>query len=228
MTWPMRPTEGCWPRHRLVRLAPTAWAALLASRADLADEPLLDGWADRGWPLIVRRCTPGEVSTMASDVPVGLPLPPSAGKRRIALQVQADDIVSVEGLPQLGEVIDSAPPAWRTTLHRLTVVGDRFGVQTQVFGSLAWQWLTGLAYVSEHSDVDLVWTLPRRAMLDDFLAALADIDAVAPMRVDGELLRADGAGANWRELNCASADVLVKTAAESLLCGREHFLEACA
>ncbi|WP_273454506.1 malonate decarboxylase holo-[acyl-carrier-protein] synthase, partial [Nevskia ramosa] len=207
------PAEGRWPRHRLLRLAPAAWAALIASRNDLAGEPLLESWAQRGWPLIVRRRLPGEVPT---SLPVGLPLPPSAGKRRIALQIQADDIASVAALPRLAEVIAAAPQDWRPTLQQLVAIGERFGVETRVFGSLAWQWLTGLTYIGASSDIDLTWTLPRKTQIDDLLAALAAIDAAAPMRVDGEWLRADGSGVNWRELQARSAEVMLKTAREPL------------
>ena len=42
-------------RHHMVRADPSAWAGMLAGRGDLADEPLLTAWAERGWPLIARR-----------------------------------------------------------------------------------------------------------------------------------------------------------------------------
>ena len=94
-------------RHQLVRLFPNAWQALLESRHDLASVPWIKDWADYRWPLIVRRRLPGETS----GVPVGLPLPPSAGKRRIALQVRDEDIASMAPLPRVSEVIGSAPVA---------------------------------------------------------------------------------------------------------------------
>lgn len=224
MSLPALPSDSCLPRHQLVRAAPPAWAALMASRQDLADEPLLEGWAHRGWPLVVRRRLPGEPGG-ASWLPVGLPLPPKAGKRRIALQVQLAHIVSVSGLPQLYEVVASAPRAWHPALRQLLAVGEHFGVQTRVFGSLAWQWLTGLEYLSQGSDIDLTWTLPPSDRTEEFLVALAGIDAAAPMRVDGELLRSDGSGVNWRELHSRSAEVLLKTATDPLLCARSQFLE---
>jgi phosphoribosyl-dephospho-CoA transferase len=227
MNWPTLPSEVRLPRHHLVRVAPPAWAALVASRNDLANEPLLDSWAHRGWPLIVRRRSPGERGD-ASWVPLGLPLPPSAGKRRIAVQVQACDIASASALPQLCEVVTSAPQTWHPALQQLLAVGDHFGVQTRVFGSLAWQWLTGLDYLNQGSDIDLTWTLPRSERIEEFLGGVADIDATAPMRVDGELVRADGTGVNWRELHARTAEVMLKTATDPLLCSRSQFLEAVA
>lgn len=227
MNLPARPAEQRFARHRLVRVAPQAWAVLLASRTDLAGEFLLEGWAQRGWPLIVRRRMPGEAGWPPSCLAVGLPLPPSAGKRRIALQVQLADVASVAPLPALSEVVASAPPAWQPTLQALLAATARHEVHARVFGSLAWQWLTGLQYMGPNSDIDLAWTLPRRERIDGFLAELAAIESTAPMRLDGELVRPDGAGVNWRELHAGTDGLLLKTAAEPVLCSREAFAEAC-
>src|ERR1700689_994598 len=66
-------------RHQLVRVYPAAWESLLRARADLAGEPLLQDWARQGWPLIGRG--PGPLD--GEGVLLGLPLPPSSGKRRV-------------------------------------------------------------------------------------------------------------------------------------------------
>ncbi|MET3494488.1 malonate decarboxylase holo-[acyl-carrier-protein] synthase [Variovorax boronicumulans] len=227
MSLPALPSEPGLPRHQLVRIAPRAWDALMASRVDLAGDPLLEGWARRGWPLVVRRRMPGETGAAPACLALGLPLPPSAGKRRIALQVQRADVASAASLPALCELIDSAPAHWRASLHALQAAGERHGVQTRVFGSLAWQWLTGLQYLGPGSDIDLAWTLPHRERLDSFLAEVAAIESEAPMRLDGELLRPDGAGVNWRELHAGADELLLKTAAEPQLCSRDAFAQAC-
>jgi phosphoribosyl-dephospho-CoA transferase len=44
------------------------------------------------------------------------------------------------------------------------------------------------------------------------------------MRVDGELLRTDGAGVNWRELHAGDAELALKTAADVVLYSRESFI----
>ena len=213
-----------WARHRLVRIDPPAWATLLASRSDLAAEPLLVDWAARGWPLVVRRRAPGDGDGLA----LGLPLPPCAGKRRIALTLAADAVVSAAPMPPLGDVIQAAPRAWWPTLRALQSSAARHDVRPRVFGSLAWQTLTGLVYLGADSDLDILWTLPRPARLGLFLDELAAIAARAPMRLDGELVRPDGAGVNWRELRDGGAELLVKTRCAPLLARRDAFLQACA
>ncbi|MEW4362765.1 hypothetical protein V6S75_27510, partial [Burkholderia pseudomallei] len=66
-------------RHTLVRVCAQAWPALLAAHGGIGTLPFVRDWAARGWPLIVRRRSPCD-----AGVPLGLPLPPSAGKRRVA------------------------------------------------------------------------------------------------------------------------------------------------
>jgi phosphoribosyl-dephospho-CoA transferase len=195
-------------RHQLVRLFPTAWRDLLASRADLAPVPWLNEWADYGWPLIVRRRLPGETS----DVPVGLPLPPSAGKQRITLQVRYEDIAATAPLPTISDVFVSAPPSWRQCLRQLVELAQSYRVRSSVCGSLAWQRLTGLDYLTPDSDLDMVWTVPHRDQIKRFLTELANIEACAPMRLDGELVREDGSSVNWRELHVGASEIAIKTA----------------
>ncbi|RKU02155.1 malonate decarboxylase holo-[acyl-carrier-protein] synthase [Burkholderia sp. Nafp2/4-1b] len=197
-------------RHTLVTLTAAGWRAACARDPALAADPLVQAWAAHGWPLIVRRASPDEAD--AARIPLGLPLPPSAGKRRIALNVAADALASVRPLPTLSDVLAAAPDTWHPTLRELDALGARCGVQGRVFGSLAWQALTGERYLSESSDLDVVLPLPEAASLAALLDGLAALDARAPMRIDGELLRDDGAGVNWRELQARMPEVAVKTA----------------
>jgi phosphoribosyl-dephospho-CoA transferase len=207
-------------RQQLVRVHPAAWETVLRARPDLAGEPLLEEWARRGWPLIARRRGPLD----GAGVSLGLPLPPSAGKRRIAVEVRAGDIAAVSSLPSVSEVISTAPVAWRHCLQELTDLAQAYGVCGGVFGSLCWQWLTGLTYLGPRSDVDIAWTLPQPDRLERFLEDLAAIDARAPVRLDGELVHADGSGANWRELHAGGPEIAIKTAGQVLLHARADFI----
>ena len=194
-------------RHDLVRVAPAAWAGMLAARPDLGPVPPLAGWAEAGRPLIVRRFGPGEDR---DRVALGLPLPPADGKRRIGLMCAAHDLTPVVP-PTLRAVRSAAPPDWRPTLDALATLGDRLGLVPRPFGGLLWQALTGLAYLGASSDLDLLWPVAAPvpgALLD----GIAGIAAHAPMRIDGEVLLPDGMGVHWRELHEAPAcgEVLAK------------------
>jgi phosphoribosyl-dephospho-CoA transferase len=222
MSSPSPRAEPPLRRHQLVRVHPAAWKTLLRARPDLAGEPLLQDWATLGRPLIVRRRGPLD----GDGLLLGLPLPPSAGKRRIAVEMRAGDVASVSPLPSVSEVLGTAPVAWRPCLQELTDLARAYGVRAGVFGSLGWQWITGLTYLGSHSDVDISWTLPRPDQLDVFLGELHDIDARAPVRLDGELVRGDGAGANWRELHAGVPEVALKSAGQVLLHARADFIGA--
>jgi phosphoribosyl-dephospho-CoA transferase len=203
--------EAALRRHDLVRPQPRAWAELLAGcwveiragRADLIDVHWFAAWAERGWPLVVRRRAPDDPPDL---IALGLPLPPSAGRRRIALSLAAEVLSEPQPPPRLAETAESAPGAWRATLARLTALD----ADVRVFGSLAWQALTGLDHLGPASDLDLLWPLPPAGAVEALLADIAAVAADAPVRLDGELVRADGAAASWRELASGCGEVLVK------------------
>jgi phosphoribosyl-dephospho-CoA transferase len=180
---------------------------LLATRDDLAVDPLAARWPEEGWPTIRRRAMPGETGGIA----LGLPLPPSSGKRRLSFLLQPHDISAIARPPLLSSAKISAPRAWWPTLDRLNELAFWHSVQARVFGSLAWQTLTGLDYLSDRSDLDLLLDVHRDTDLDGLAAGIAEIEAVAPMRLDGELMREDGAAVNWREFHAGAGEVLVKS-----------------
>ncbi|WP_247636525.1 malonate decarboxylase holo-[acyl-carrier-protein] synthase [Methylobacterium sp. 37f] len=202
-------------RHDLLTVTPGAWSRVLAGRPDLAGIPHLAGWAERGWPVIARRRGPGEDAGL---VAAGLPLPPALGKRRIGLALDPGSVTPRPSLT-LAEAGGAAPAAWHPTIAALVAHGAAHGCVPRVFGGLLWQALTGLPYLSDTSDLDLLWpvSLDRaflaHASLDRaFLDGLARIAGPAPMRLDGEICLPDGFAVNWRELHAAGPDeaVLVK------------------
>jgi phosphoribosyl-dephospho-CoA transferase len=207
-------------RHDLVFVSPTGWRSLLEARSDLAAEPLVALWADKGWPLIGRRAIAGE----GHGVTLGLPLPPFAGKRRLSLLMRPEDIISTSPPPALSSALRVAPLAWWPTLLRLGELASKHSIEARVFGSLAWRALTGLDYLTERSDLDLLLHVHNGTDLRRLAADLAAIEAAAPMRLDGELIRNDGAAVNWREFHGDAHEILVKTVGGVALLDTSHFL----
>ena len=207
-------------RHDLIFVSPVAWHSLLKMRDDLAEESLVVDWADRGWPLVARRAVPGDTVGVA----LGLPLPPFAGKRRLSFLMHPDDIVSTAPPLALSATINIAPEAWRHTLDQVADLASRHGVEARVFGSLAWQTLTGLTYLTASSDLDLLLPIRRSSDLAQLTTDLAAIEAAAPMRLDGELVRDDGVGVNWREIHACAREVLVKSTGDVALLDTNLFL----
>ncbi len=191
-------------RHGLLDVAPVAWAALLAARPDLDGVPHLAGWAEAGWPVILRRRNAGEP---AGALPAGLPLPPADGKRRIGLLLPPDGARPRPAVT-LPEARAAAPASWQPAIDALLALGAAHGLVPRVFGALLWQHLTGLTYLTASSDLDLLW--PTAGPVDrSLLGGLAAIASAAPMRLDGEVILPDGAGVAWREWHGAEPGTTV-------------------
>ncbi|MEC9367568.1 MAG: malonate decarboxylase holo-[acyl-carrier-protein] synthase [Pseudomonadota bacterium] len=207
-------------RHDLAFLSDEGWRTTLRSYPELAREPLVIEWARHGWPLVCRRPLPEERGGMA----LGMPLPPSAGKRRLAIVANRDEIVAIAPPMALRAAIRAAPRSWWRTMQQIGELAGRYAVDTRVFGSLAWHALTGLEYVTETSDLDLLFSVSSdtdlRRLTDDLFA----IDITAPMRLDGELMRTDGAAVNWREVHSGTREILVKHADSVALIDASRFL----
>ena len=194
-------------RHDLVFVCLTAWQHMLETHGDLAGDPLVAGWVDSGWPLIGRRSLCNE----AQGVALGLPLPPFAGKRRLAFLLQPAEILSITPPPALDFAGQAAPPAWQPALEALGELASQHSLEVRVFGSLAWRALTGLDYLTASSDLDVLLHIRRDTDLQRLAADVAAIETAAPMRLDGEFVRNDGAAVNWREIRAGARELLVKT-----------------
>lgn len=193
-------------RHELFFVRPSSWHAALAARGEIAVDPLVAQWADRGWPLIGRRSLPGE----GEGVPLGLPLPSSAGKRRLFFLLPQNAIHATSPPPLLRVAGRDAPCRWWGTVDRLDDMAMHHGLEAQVVGSLAWQALTGLPYMTRESDLDLLLRVHGDTDLPALTQEIAAIERLSPVRIDGELVRPDGVAVNWRELYGHAPQLLVK------------------
>ena len=192
-------------RHRLVYLDPVRWDEILATHATLRAIPVVVDWVAAGHPLIARRPV---CEDMAGLVPLGLPLPPSLGMQRLAVAVPPDAILSDAPPPLLSNALRSAPVAWQRTVAALIALDP----ETRCFGSLAWAYLTGLSYLSETSDLDVIWQVANGDDAARLATSLVRIDTDAPMRLDGEIVTPTGLAVQWREFASDAPELLVKAA----------------
>ncbi|MBR0877839.1 malonate decarboxylase holo-[acyl-carrier-protein] synthase [Bradyrhizobium japonicum] len=204
-------------RHTMVTASATGWSAAMSRNPALASEPIIEGWARASRPLVVRRPACNDPAGM---IPLGLPLPPSHGKRRIAVALAPGELIAHAPPPLLADTAAAAPASWHRTIDLLV----RLLPQTRTYGSLAWQHLTGLPYLSDGSDLDLLWPLSSATHANTLPSDIARIAETAPMRLDGEIVYHAG-GVQWRELTGADEDeVLVKGAAGVHVTTRAAFL----
>ncbi|WP_126969154.1 malonate decarboxylase holo-[acyl-carrier-protein] synthase [Xanthomonas sp. BRIP62411] len=191
-------------RHALVWLHPDARWQVLTPGA----QPRLQQWFAAGLPAVVAR---GDGSQGPGRVPLGVPLPPNEGKQRLALSAGLDAIVRSTAPLALDAVIAAAPATLQPALQALRTQANASALQPRVFGSFAWQALTGLAYVHAQSDLDLLWSIATPEQAQAVVTLLQRWEHRHGLRADGELLLADDSAVNWREYAGSAQQVLVKS-----------------
>jgi len=193
-------------RHDRVWLAP-GWRGALAQPVEGTALAAIGAWIDAGRPAVACR----RDGVAAGVVALGIALPPGAPTRRAALLVGREAVARVAPPLALAEALASAPAAWRKRLGALEREARAAGLTLRVYGSLAWQHLSGAPYLTERSDVDLAVAPRGPGELRRALRLLAARDAEATPRLDGEILLPAGGGIAWRELASRPERVLVKS-----------------
>jgi phosphoribosyl-dephospho-CoA transferase len=92
-------------------------------------------------------------------------------------------------------------------------------MEARVYGSAAWQAVTGAVYLREDSDLDLLLTPTTGEQLRLALEILGSMAGARP-RLDGEIALPDGRAVAWREAASESATLLVKTLSDVSLVPR--------
>ena len=193
-------------RHSWVWLA-ERWTGCLRGPAGAETMALAERWRAQGHPFVV--ASPA-AQDGRDDLRLGLALP---DKRRIGLHLAPAAVVRSAPPPSLRAVIAHVPAAWRARLRQVDAAAEAAGLPVAVYGSLAWEYRCGMAYVRADSDVDLLFDAqavpPLGPVLD--LAVALSADAGTP-RLDGELILPGGGAVAWREFARRPDELLVKGA----------------
>ena len=193
-------------RHDLVWLTGRGWDAAFAGAA-AGQHAAFDRWRREDWPAVVRRADAGLAPLHVS---LGIPLPPASDgvKGRIAFNASTSDVARCIGALALEDAAAAAPVRWRSALNLLADT-----LPLRAYGSLAMQALTGQAYVTATSDIDVLFFPTDGDKLRAGLVMLEWHAAVLPL--DGEIVFPTGAAVSWKEwlgAGPARARVLVKDA----------------
>jgi phosphoribosyl-dephospho-CoA transferase len=214
-------------RHTLVWVRPECRAVVAAQVADDALQTQVAAWLEADRPLVVARQPCGEA--LSGTIAVGLALPPAHGKRRIALSVAAHDITRFTPPLRLADAIVDAPSEWQPALAELDIAATNIDIELRVFGSLAWQALSGMRYLTPRSDIDLLWHPRSHAQLQQGIALLARWEHDHGLRADGEVLFGGSSAVSWREWSILRSGndqrVLVKRASSAELVAARELLE---
>jgi phosphoribosyl-dephospho-CoA transferase len=196
-------------RHDLVWLHPSAtYATPCAEPGSVAWHALAD-WLGAGRPLVAARQT-----APAGQVLLGLGLPLAWGRQRLSILVEASQIAQVRPPLDVRQCLADLPAAQASALLLLASRIEAGGARLGIYGSLAWETLSGEAYRHVASDIDLVCDVADLSQYEIALDALRRAVADFPGRLDGELRLPDGRAVAWQEIlalgGAAGKTVLVK------------------
>lgn len=180
-------------RNQLVWLEALAWAQIENRAWDEQAQQILAHWRSNRLPLVVCR---QHAQTPPNHVCVGLPAPWQWSRRRLALTVSRKLIANRGAFPSLLQVAQANH--WGPAAHDLSDALAVQGAQVYVYGSYAWQLLTGLAYVHADSDIDLSLHVSSLAAAFEVAQQLETVQL--PQRIDGEIVFPAGQAILWREL----------------------------
>jgi len=197
-------------RHTLAWIEPAAGQRFLAS-LEPETRAAVGEWLANEWPLCARRPDIAEAPE-EPRVALGLPLPPSQGKRRLKFVADRADVAHTAKPLPLRAIVARAPDYLRAYLDALDERAHDRAVTLRVYGSFAWQALTSWTYVTPQSDLDLLVAPADARALDAAIALLTGEESMAPVRLDGEIVFPDGDAVSWREWRASDreARVLVK------------------
>lgn len=221
-------------RHDRVYLRPGA-AVVFPGAATLspAIRVAVAAWIAAGRPLVAAR-----QPECGGQRLLGLSLPLALERQRVAVLVDPAEVAEVRPPLALAACLGGQPAAVGEVLATLEGALRQAGIRLGVYGSLAWEALSGEAYRHPGSDIDVICEIADRAQLETALAVLAEAAAGLPCRLDGELRLPGGDAVAWRELAAAYGDrqrsvlvkgerrVALKTVADLLARLEDHALAA--
>lgn len=204
-------------RHDLVYLRPGAAFTTPCAMPNSAAWQAAVDWIAAGRPLVYARQWGG-----GEPLQLGLALPLSHGRKRLSLQVARSEVERVAPATSLEQCRHCLPPASGEALARLDDELQGQGARLGIYGSLAWEALSGEAYRHADSDIDIICDLASAANYRAVLDSLRRTAERLPCRLDGELRFPNGKAVAWQELAMIGDDrersVLVKDERDVALC----------
>ena len=197
------------PRHARAWLDWPASSSLIAMTDD-THRAAIDAHAERGHAFVARRRQPCDGP---EGIPLGLRLPRGQAVRSLSFCVPAAAIRTVADAMPLADALaleSAIPPAWRQTVQALVQQMQHIALVPRIYGSLAWQAGSGVGYVDDDSDLDLLLRPVSKEQAKACLDLLDTASRTATMRLDGEMEFPDGSAVAWKELASGATSMLVK------------------
>lgn len=151
-------------------------------------------WIAAGRPLVAARQPVGDGPLL-----LGLSLPLKQQRKRLTIHVDRRAVAGIDAPLAIARCCSRLPVAEAEVLRRLAERAVVCSARLGVFGSLAWEALSGEDYRHADSDIDLICDVATLTQLDAMLAALQLAAGELRCRLDGELRFPDGDAVAWQE-----------------------------
>jgi phosphoribosyl-dephospho-CoA transferase len=183
-------------------------------------------WIDQGRPLVAAR-----QSATDGRLLLGLSLPLTHDRKRLSIYVDRSRVAAVCAPLAAEQCLCRLPAAAADVLRQLEEEIRGCGARLGIFGSLAWEVVSGEACRHAGSDIDVICDVVDRRQYEITLAALTRAQSRLAYRLDGELRLPDGNAVAWQELAQAGCSVgkkvLVKGEAAPALMPLSEFVNSC-
>lgn len=182
-------------RHDLVYLdRDAAFETPCAATGDSAWQAARD-WIAAGRPLVAARQPAG-----GGPLLLGLSLPLKQQRKRLTIHVDRRAAAGIDAPLAIARCCSRLAPADADVLRRLAGRATACSARLGVFGSLAWEVLSGEDYRHAESDIDLICDVETFPQFEAMLAALQQAANQLSCRLDGEMRFPDGNAVAWREV----------------------------
>lgn len=167
-------------------------------------------WIAEGRAFVCPRQAPD-----ANTMQLGLAFLDAGVKHRAFIQARYQDFLHEEPPHQLEDCLDLFSEREAVVLRKLVEKLKSVGIPLFVFGSVAWEKVSGASYRTEKSDLDILCDVTTMNDLRFVTEAFSEADYQLPFSIDGEIRFPEGRCVNWLELlavlDCdAPVEVLVK------------------
>ncbi len=171
------------------------------------DKNIFFSWIKNSHPFLVAK----QESTKSEKIRLGFLLPLEKGKRRISLLIDKKALIKSSAPIKLSKIISSLDKKWQEPLRELIYSFNELKIALHVFGSAMWQYYLKKRYMSEASDIDLLWTCYCKDKINTALLILKQWKKKYSLKIDGEVEFKEGCSCSWQELLNEDEKFIVRT-----------------
>lgn len=197
-------------RHDLLMLNPDAvMQSVTCCTSDMAMHYV------KQWIATGRAFVHSRQSACTTTLQLGLAFVDRGVKHRAFIQTRYQDVLRIDPPHKLEDCLSMFSEQESIALQHLIFKLKSAGFIPHVFGSVAWEKISGEPYRTTMSDLDLLCDVATLKDVSFVTAAFAEADSELPFSIDGELRFSNDRCVNWREVLAAlelddEMEVLVK------------------